>query len=113
MQVSSGMLALGAAVFLIAALVALYIWRRRPWSRLFALAVTILCIQVTLMVFPPASPPPGEQHHPKWDAIIADVMGRVIFSGLLVSGILGRWIWKSPSRVVSGPWDGNEDSRPE
>ena len=98
---------------LAAALLTTYLCRKRAWSRTLAIIVTIICFHATLIIVPPASALVADDNRIDWDMVSVNILGRIMFSVLLVSGAQGRWIWRAPRHPVAGPWDGNEDNIPD
>ena len=97
----SGTVMLATAFVLLATWAATAIFRKRHWSRTLAVVATVICFQATLILLPPAPARPTPDSSVKWDEVIADVMGRVIFAVLTVSGAQGRWIWRVPRSDAS------------
>ena len=94
-----------AGIVLALLLLAVASYRKRPWSRLFAVCAAAVCFHMSLIIIPPFSPTyPGEQDL-AWDDMLVRILGRLIFAALLVSGAQLRFIWQKPRTQAAKPRD--------
>ena len=94
-----------ALVVFFLALLAAFVFRKRRWSRTLANLSTAVCLCMTLYLFPPVPVVIPDHGTIDWSHRIADILGRLIFSALIVSGAQLRFIWQKPETIGPRPRD--------